>query len=481
MSQHGNANTRARLPVVLEARHIEHVPSRESRGRVWRQAPFWFLGNFQPFTVAIAFLGPVLGLSGLWTSVAGIAGIFFGALFMAAHAAQGPVLGLPQMIQSRAQFGYRGVVVPVAATTLTFIGFNVVTVVIVKEGLFSLLGWNTSLVTIGISLAAALLAIYGHDWIHRVVFWVFLLSLPLWMILSYGVLSDRAGGHGPLEGNFNAAGFFIMFSVAASYNITYAPCVSDYSRYLARTTSRRSITTAVVIGAVGSPIWLIPLGAWMATRLHVSDALSGIYLAGNSTLSHEGTVLTLTAVLALVATMAISAYSGMLSVLTIIDSFRRVPSGARVRIVTILGLAVVWIALGSILTNATTVLNDWLLIMLYLLAPWTSVNLVDFYFVRHGRFAITDLLEPQGIYGSWNSHGITAYFVGILVEIPFVSVAGLYVSPGATWLGGVDISWLLGLVVAGGLYFLFSRTIDHAKEEDAVERSERELSTAGSA
>jgi purine-cytosine permease-like protein len=173
--------------------------------------------------------------------------------------------------------------------------------------------------------------------------------------------------------------------------------------------------------------------------------------------------------------MSISAYSGMLSILTIIDSFRHVPSGSRVRIITILGLALVWVTLGSALTNSTSVLNDWLLLMLYLLAPWTSVNLVDFYFVRHGRFAITDLLTPSGIYGQWGKRGIPAYLVGIAVEIPFVSISGLYVSPGATWLGGVDISWLLGLVVAGGVYVALTRSLDHDGEETAIERSEDAL------
>jgi NCS1 family nucleobase:cation symporter-1 len=460
---------------AIEERHLAHVPAQESHGKVWRQAPFWFLGNFQPFTVAIAFLGPILGLSGLWTSVAGIGGILFGALFMAAHAAQGPTLGLPQMIQSRAQFGYRGVVVPVFATTLTFIGFNVVTVVIVKQGLFRIFGWNSTGVTIFISLAATLLAIYGHDVIHRIVLWIFWLSLPLWIVLTVGIVSGHAGGHGPLTGNLNAVGFIAMFGVAASYNITYAPCVSDYSRYLARDTPRRSITTAVVLGAIGSPIWLIPIGAWMATRLQVSDALTGIYVAGNHSIAHEGTILALVAVAALVATMGISAYSGMLSILTIVDSFRPVQSGPRVRVLTILALMMVWITLGLLLTNATTVLNDWLLVMLYLLAPWTSVNLVDFYFVRRGRFAINDLFTPSGIYGRWGMRGMVAYFVGIAVEIPFTAVPSLYQSPGASWLKGVDISWLVGLAVAGGLYFYLARNLNLAQETAAIERSEHSL------
>ncbi len=385
----------------IEQRHLEVIPSGDAHGSVWRQAPFWFLGNFQPFTLAVGFLGPAMGLSGLWTSVAGITGIVFGALFMAAHAAQGPALGLPQMVQSRAQFGYRGVIVPVLATTLTFVGFNVVTLVIVKQGLAHIFGWNTSVVVVVASLVATIVAIYGHDWIHRVVLVVFWISIPLWLILTIGVVGGHAAGSGVLPSSFSWAAFFAMFAVAASYNITYAPCVADYSRYLARNTPRRYVTTAVAVGAAGSPMWLIPLGAWMATRLRVADALTGIDRAGNHTLAHVGTALVLVAVAALIAAMSISAYSGMLSVLTIIDSFRRVAPGRRARVGAVLGVSVVCLIGGIAFSNETTVINDWLLVMLYLLAPWTSVSLVDFYVVRRGRFAVADLLSPDGVYGRW--------------------------------------------------------------------------------
>ncbi|MCU1362826.1 MAG: putative purine-cytosine permease yxlA [Acidimicrobiaceae bacterium] len=442
---------------TIEVRHLDHVPENEWHGKVWRQGPFWFLGNFQPFTLALAFVGPLVGLNGLWTSLAGITGILFGATFMAAHAAQGPVLGLPQMIQSRAQFGYRGVIVPLVATTLTFIGFNVVTVVIIKQGLFDIFGWNETVVAVLVSAAATLVAIYGHDWIHRVVLSVFWVSLPLWIALSLGILAHHAGGQGSLTGGFSAVGFFAMFTVAASYNITYAPCVSDYSRYLPPDTSRWRISLAVFLGAIGSPLWLIPLGAWMATRLHVGDALTGIYVAGNATVARLGTVLALVAVAALVAAMSISAYSGMLSILTVVDSFRPVRSGARARVVTVLALAVVSFTLGVMFENATTVLSDWLIVMLYLLAPWTSINLVDFYFVRRASFAAEDFTSPHGTSGMWRRRGIGAYFLGIAVEVPFMSIPNFYQSPGTRWLHGVDISWIIGLLVAGGAYHFASR------------------------
>jgi purine-cytosine permease-like protein len=173
--------------------------------------------------------------------------------------------------------------------------------------------------------------------------------------------------------------------------------------------------------------------------------------------------------------MGISAYSGMLSIITIMDSIRPVHSGQKVRVVTIVCLAVAWFILGAALTNATTVLNDWLILMLYLLAPWTAVNLVDFYLVRHGKFAVTDLFTPTGIYRRWGVRGICAYVTGIALEVPFMFITNVYESLGATWLHGVDISWIVGLVAAGGIYFFSTRNLDLESEALAVAISDQEL------
>jgi cytosine/uracil/thiamine/allantoin permease len=40
---------------------------------------------------------------------------------------------------------------------------------------------------------------------------------------------------------------------------------------------------------------------------------------------------------------------------------------------------------------------------------------------------------------------------------------------------GVDYSWLVGLVVAGLVYLLLSRSLDLTAEQSAIEASEREL------
>jgi NCS1 family nucleobase:cation symporter-1 len=48
---------------LIEARSIDWVPDDERTGKLWHQAPLWFLGNFQYFSIPIGFIGPALGLS----------------------------------------------------------------------------------------------------------------------------------------------------------------------------------------------------------------------------------------------------------------------------------------------------------------------------------------------------------------------------------------------------------------------------------
>src|SRR6478609_9253888 len=62
--------------MAIEARSIDWVPEDERHGRIWHQAPLWFLGNFQYFTIPIGFIGPALGLSLVWSIGASLLGIY---------------------------------------------------------------------------------------------------------------------------------------------------------------------------------------------------------------------------------------------------------------------------------------------------------------------------------------------------------------------------------------------------------------------
>jgi nucleobase:cation symporter-1, NCS1 family len=449
---------------VIEVRSIDWVPEDERHGKVWQQGPFWFLGNFQLFTLALGFTGPSLGLSVWWTFAAGGLGIMFGTIFMALHATQGPHLGLPQMIQSRAQFGYRGVVVPLLAAVFTFLAFNVVDQLLIASGLAGIFGWNATVVALAITVIATLLAIFGHDWLHKAFRLTLYLSLPVFVLITIGIATGWVGDAGgePMTGlGVNFVGFMTMFTVAAGYNITYAPYVSDYSRYMPKHTPTGRIIASVFFGASGSPLWLIPLGAWLAATLGAADALVALHDVGNTQLAPLGTLAALMSVTALVATMGINAYSAMLSVITVIDCIHPVRSNARLRVLTILVLAVVWCGVGLYLsTNALTALQNALILMLYLLVPWTAINLVDYFLLRHGQYAITDVFNIDGIYGRWSAHGLVSYFTAVAAMTPFMVLLGSpspYTGFLAAKLGHVDCSAVVGLLVAGGLYFVLRR------------------------
>ncbi len=470
----------------IEVHSIDWIPDTERHGKVWQQAMLWFLGNFQYFTIPIGFVGPALGLSLGWSILAGTLGICFGTLFMAFHATQGPIFGLPQMIQTRAQLGYRGVVVALFAVLFTYMAFNVADQVLMASGLHGAFGWSAGFVAIATAVLAAALAIFGYDWVHRVFRFLLIISLPCYGIITVAVLIGHAGGTVPTKpGTFLFAAFMAQFSVAAAYNITYAPYVSDYSRYMPRNTSPRGIIGAVFFGASGSAIWLIALGAWLATRLGATDGLVGLQVVGDKVAAPLGSITAVLSATALMATMGMNAYGGMLTVLTGIDSFKKIKTSRAWRAVTVVVLALIWYAIGASIstsgsdTAVNAVLNS-LTLMLYLLVPWTALNLVDFFFVRRGHYAIMDIFRPDGVYGAWGWRGLTAYAAGFLAEIPFMVLPPI---AGFSYTGyfpnhvtnGVDYSWIVGLIVSGLVYWLVARSLDLTAERVAVEASDRQL------
>lgn len=400
---------------------------------------------------------------------------------MAFHASQGPTLGLPQMIQSRAQFGYRGVVVVLVAVLFTYLAFNVADQVLLADGLSGAYGWNVNLIEIGTAILASLLAIYGHDWVHRIFRILLVVSFPFMALVTIGVLTGHAGGHTPKTAlGFSWVAFMAQFATAAAYNITYAPYVSDYSRYLPHKTKGRWVIASVFFGASASAIWLISLGAWLAISLGANDGLVGLRLAGNNVLPHLGAWTAFLSAMALMATMGMNAYGGMLTLLTGIDAFHKLHPTRRARIISILALMVVWYLVGkSISASAVTAVFTSLTLMLYLLVPWTATNLVDFFFVRHSSYAITHLFRCDSIYRVWNWRGLTAYFAGLAAEIPFMVLPNLgplsYTGPLASRMSSVDISWIIGLVVSAVVYLIVTRSLDVEAEKPIVQESEREL------
>ncbi len=458
----------------IEARSIDWVPLRERHGTVADQGRFWFLGNFHFLTIAIGFIGPGMGLGMWWTILATVVGVLAGTVFQAAHASQGAEMGLPQMIQSRAQFGYRGVIVPLFAALFTYVGFNVLDTILLAEGMAGLAGWNKVAVAVAVNLAGGALALWGHDWLHRAFRWLFWISVPLVGVLSVAVVFGlHPHGAAPVAaGGFGAVAFMTQLAAGASYNLTYATYVSDYTRYLPPETSTRRVMVAVFLGAAVSAIWLMSLGAWLAVRLGGEDALTDLLVAGNLVVPGLGSVLAGVSVAALTAAVGMNAYSGMLTLVTAVDCLQpvRPTRGLRMAGVGALTLlcTVVSVLWGG---NAIASLNAAVVMMLYLLAPWTAINLVDYFFVRRGRYAVADLFVPGGIYGTWGWRGLSAYGVGFAVSLLFCVLPDVFMGPAARAMGGIDVGWIVSLAVSATCYLAFSYGFEPETERAAVAAS----------
>jgi len=287
-------------------------------------------------------------------------------------------------------------------------------------------------------------------------FWV---GLPLFVGLSLAIAGGRAGGAALGAGGFSAIAFATQVASAASFNITGAPYVSDYTRYLPRRTRPSAIIASVFFGSGSSAFWLIVLGAWLATHFNLTDGLVALRRSGDVAAPGFGSVLAAASIGGLLATIAMSAYSAMLTAFAMIDCLRPLVPGKGAKAAMLIALAAAWLAIAlAARGDAIVWVNALLIIILYGLAPWSAVNLIDYFWLRRGVYSVRDIFDPKGGYGVWNRRGLGAYFAGFVASLPFFVAPGLYIAPIAQRLGGVDIGWLVSLAVSSLTYIALSRS-----------------------
>jgi NCS1 family nucleobase:cation symporter-1 len=172
-------------------------------------------------------------------------------------------------------------------------------------------------------------------------------------------------------------------------------------------------------------------------------------------------------------------YGGSLTLISAIDSVSRVKPTLGVRALTI-GFTAALSLIGALLATKHFLGNfeNFLLLVLYFFIPWTAVNLVDYYVVRRGHYAIAEIFNPNGMYGRWGWRGISAYLIGFIAMTPFFSVGTLYTGFVAKDLNGADISLFIGLPVSAILYYIFARSIDVEAETRVAVAEQAELEEA---
>jgi nucleobase:cation symporter-1, NCS1 family len=151
-------------------------------------------------------------------------------------------------------------------------------------------------------------------------------------------------------------------------------------------------------------------------------------------------------------------YGSFLTALTGISATGRIAPGPVMRgvatfVVAVVGTVIAILASAHFITDLT----NFVLFLLYLLIPWTAINLTDYYLVRRGQYSIPDIFaEDGGVYGRLNAWALAIFVATILLELPFMSSA-LYTGPLVKHLGGADISWIVGLTFAIAAYYFVAR------------------------
>jgi nucleobase:cation symporter-1, NCS1 family len=460
---------------AVEVRSIDYVPLAERHGKLWHLGPLWFMSNAQIATLAVGVLGVGAGGNLIWSLIAILLGVIVGTFFMAAHCSQGPQLGLPQMIQSRPQFGYVGAILVWLFAYLQYAGFNVFNTLLASESVTTVTGGGSGTekfwLVIGTFLAAAA-AILGYDLIHRMEQALTYGFLLLFGILTVIVLTLHYPAGSFDLGTFDLTPFLLQFSVVAGYQISWAIYVSDYSRYLPPEVTIRKTFLWTYGGSALGAVWIMFIGSALAAWAGLGFSGTGIpelHAVGDKFFGGFGDIILLFSALGLLSVTALNMYGGSLTLISALDSFKKVRPTLGVRLTTI-GLTAVLSLVVALLSNSSFQANfsNFLLLVLYFFIPWTAVNLVDFFIVRKGHYAIAEIFKPDGIYGRWGWRGIVSYLAGFVAMTPFFSTEH-YSGWVANAAHGADYSLFVGLPVSGLLYWWLCRSIDTAAEARLAE------------
>ncbi|MEH3957596.1 cytosine permease [Raoultella planticola] len=444
---------------MTESRSIDYIPDHERHGHPFSQFTLWFGGNLQITAIVTGALAVVLGGDVVWSLIGLLVGQVLGAAVMSLHALQGPRLGLPQMIISRAQFGVFGAVVPLALVCVMYVGFSASGTVLAGQAMARLLSISDVAGMLLFSTIIIVIAVLGYRVIHKlgkvasVVGVLAFVYLFVTLLLSANLPAIVQNNH------FSLPMFLLAVSLSSSWQIAFCPYVSDYSRYLPRNVSGAKTFLCVFSGTVLGTQASMTLG--VLTAAIAGSAFSGhevSFIVGLGKSQLMAMVIYFAICFGKITFTTLNAYGSFMSLSTIVSGFRRQAAlSKRARILFV----VLMVAISCViaLLSEPAFLKNFTHFLLFLLAffvPWSAIGLTDYYLISAGAVDIPALSDPQQRYGYWNLYAIAVYIVGVLIQLPFIENPLYHGS--LTWLfAGNDVSWIIGWFGTGVLYYTLRR------------------------
>ncbi|ATA19571.1 NCS1 family nucleobase:cation symporter-1 [Gibbsiella quercinecans] len=438
--------------MAIEQHSINYIPESDRYGKPKDLFAVWFGANLNLTTIVTGAVLVMMGLNLFWSIAAIVLGNAIGTVFVASHSVQGPRLGIPQMIQSRAQFGVLGAIIPMFFVMFVYLGFGVANTLLISQTLNNVLPISSTWIIILFTFISIFIAIYGYRLIHFTQKW---LSISAFVVL--GIATIMAFNQPLPAGAWNISAFNLTLFVSgvgiiATYVLAMAPYVADYSRYLPSDVSSPKVFWFTYSGLAISGSWMMTIGAALATVIPGFSDNAGGKMAdmfhGYSWLMY------ILIVYGLFAINVFNFYGAFMSVVTSIQPFNSLKVTPRVRTIILGAILVINIVLSLLggESNFMTLFINFIYFMSYFLIPWTAINLLDFFVLRKGHYHIQDIFDVHGRYGKYNKITIFAFLIAIVAEIPFIN-STFYVGPIAKMLDGADMAWIVGIVAALVLYY----------------------------
>jgi NCS1 family nucleobase:cation symporter-1 len=447
--------------VAVEPGGIEYIPESERHGRPLQLFWTWMSANMEFATIFVGVL-PVafFGMGFADAAVALVLGTALGSLTHAILSSWGPRYGVPQMVQSRAAFGYLGNILPAGLNAFTAnVGWFIVNSVAGAFALMSLFGpllhwfdlpfWLAFLVIV---LAQVAVAFVGHNMVHAFERYAFPYLLVVFGLAAIWIFGQGHLGTG-IDSKAQAAiggetgAFTLTFTAAFGYAVGWNPYASDYTRYLPTTTSRFMTAlwaglgvflSCAILEVMGAALVTVPGTKWGPTNptdqfiKPLPGVLAGLVLLGVA--------------LGAVTANVLNIYSGAMSFLTL---GIKLPLRIR-RAAVALGTGVVGYVIGVLLeaqVGPGSKYENFLLLIAYWIAPFLAVVLADFY-LRRGEYDERVFYDPR--HRPWK--GLVAMVAGIVVSFPFWNNP-LVTGPLASAVPALgDITFVVGFIVTAAVY-----------------------------
>jgi purine-cytosine permease-like protein len=451
----------------VEQRGIDLIPDAE---RKMTPAGLFWLWAGAVFNVEFFFYGFLISTFGLSFGQALLA-IIVGNLFYALlglASLQGPEAGTTTFVISRAPFGRNGNRVVALFNWLTQVGFEIEGVfLVVATAIFLFSSYGAVLSDgekIGVVILAAavqlLVPLFGHATLTKVLRYLSYVFIVLFAILAVLVIQDVHGLSFAPTASFGewTTALVVIISVGG---LGWTENGNDYSRYLPRSTPKSRTFWAATLGAGIPSVLLEILGALAATITTKTLDIQGLGLPQVFPAWFIVPFLIL-AIVQLFAINTIDLYSSGVTLQALGVPVTR--WGA-----VVIDTVVVAIVTGLVLFKGDFY-NDLTGFFLYIvvwLGPWFGIFIAD-WLLRRARYDREALAAPQGgLY--WRNGGIhwpalIAQALGMLAALMWINAAfavPAFVGPLSNLipaLAGSDFSWLLGIVVAGLIYWLLARS-----------------------